>query len=629
MPATTLSGNEITDALRAIAVSGDGRTNDSSIGFWFRSQNKLSQAKPAITADVGLTAGGDGAAVLSKADDKASPFVNRVWDYTVLDDFERSDTTPGDLGTAPTGQAWSLEGNGGPSAQIESGRYIVGQGEGESYARLTMSKAPARIGGKISWVEPTPAAVEVGNAVIVLSKNAAPGFVANCISTHFIDGVLTINEIRNSVFTELHREFMFPITRDGTSYPCYIELDGDTYTVLLTNGEIISFTHPSIGELAGHQISYNLLFDAPDRQARWDEVFIAEDPYTEEEYVWKLDNSAGVADAYVDFDGTPGDTDKHTMSVWATCTAGAVLSWDDDTGNVSVGTSGTLARVISPNLTPPSSSSKMRITVPAGETVWFTGAQLEEALNASPLIDSNGFATLRAAAQAELPSSLLLYTQGWLAFRVRPGWTTGAAPVEQNNGLFQWAIDANNRLVVYYNYDAGVFNFLSARNGTVTAVGLTQSVTKDTPFTLIVKWSSAGIGMSFNGAAFTNTSGGIRPDVSAITTFDLGSLNGNQHICGDLFWVAGGTGTLSDADAAMIDGFGNTDEIDGMPDSLSFFWACETSQYWVPTATPQSAAGMAVRLTDANAAQLWQDRVAAINERMRQRRQPRVIGRRP
>lgn len=612
MRTASLSGNEITDALRSAAVSGDGRADDSSVGLWFASQNKLNQAKPGITADVGLTVGGDGAAVLSKTTEKASPFVNQVWDYTVLDDFERSDTTPGSLGTAPTGQTWSLEGNGGPYAQIEDGRYVVGQGKGESYARMTMSKAPARIGGRISWVEPTPAAVEVGNAVIVLSKNAAPGFVANAISTHFIDGVLTINEIRNSVFTELHRELMFPITRDGTPYAVYIELDGDTYTVLLTNGQIITFSHPSIEELAGHEVSYNILFDPADRQARWDEVFIAEDVYTEETYVWKLDNSGGAADAYVDFDGTPGSTDKHTLSVWATCTSGAVLSWDDDTDAENIGTGASLARVISPNLTPPSTTAKLRITVPAGESVWFTGAQLEAALHASPLIASNGFGTLRAAARVQLPADVLRYSQGWLAFRVRPGWGNADTPIAQVHALFQWIVDSNNRLACYYNYISDLFIFLSVNAGVTTAAAPTATVTRDTPFTVIIKWSTSGIGISFDGAAFANASGGVRPDLSAVLSFDVGSLGGSSHLCGDFFWVAGGSGSVSDDEAAAIHACGNTIYASNLPSSITFLWPCDTEEFWVPLVRQNGGVGFGFTGRGADPAALWATRKASL-----------------
>lgn len=100
--------------------------------------------------------------------------------------------------------------------------------------------------------------------------------------------------------------------------------------------------------------------------------------------------------------------------------------------------------------------------------------------------------------------------------------------------------------------------------------------------TVICSWTPTSEGVSVNGAAFHTVGSTSIPTLSA-TSFSLGTiLNGGRMWDGEILWFACGTGTLTDADAATINGWGDTD-----PKVASFPAAAQADFAWDGT----SAAG--------------------------------------
>lgn len=190
----------------------------------------------------------------------------------------------------------------------------------------------------------------------------------------------------------------------------------------------------------------------------------------------------------------------------------------------------------------------------------------------SPTFGSSRCA-LDTADRLQLPKDFLDETQGWLAFRVRMGFSASGGSAAPR--LFEIADGANGDLQC--GYDTGVDQWYMYRD---TAGGwnqintATQSFVSGDDVTVIVSWTATTISISFNGANFVvDSSAQHIPSLNG--TFDLGNSPGaNRSIESSFWWVAGGRGTLTNANAAAIHALGNTDP-SGWPDfpsSPDFIW---------------------------------------------------------
>lgn len=79
--------------------------------------------------------------------------------------------------------------------------------------------------------------------------------------------------------------------------------------------------------------------------------------------------------------------------------------------------------------------------------------------------------------------------------------------------------------------------------------------------TVIGAWTATTVRLSNNGAAFVSAGNANIPTVGG-TVYIAGT--GVQVLDSDAFWFACGTGTLSDADAAAIHAWGNSDPPPGL-----------------------------------------------------------------
>lgn len=142
--------------------------------------------------------------------------------------------------------------------------------------------------------------------------------------------------------------------------------------------------------------------------------------------VYKLDNSAGTGTAYVDITGTAGNTNPHTISVWArgnSGTVGAVTRSGTSANSLNMTGGNPYERYVLANETPSSTGVQMRIRVNAGKVIWFILNQFEEMPFATSVILTSGAAATRQADRLTYNLTGKPWfdsAQGYMGIRYRP-----------------------------------------------------------------------------------------------------------------------------------------------------------------------------------------------------------------
>ncbi len=216
-------------------------------------------------------------------------------------------------------------------------------------------------------------------------------------------------------------------------------------------------------------------------------------------------------------------------------------------------------------------------------TFYVDGWQLEESSVATPYIETDGGADARAAARVRASTALLDETQGWVAFRIRYGYTSIALPAT-NPYLLDWRDDANNLLGLYF--ETSTRKWTIARKATTgnTAISSAQTFSANDKATVVAAWTAAAIKVSVNGGAFVSTADTSIPTLAA-TTADLGSQAATSHLDGDILWATLGTGTLTDDDALTIYGLSDADSPLAFPGTLVNFWTADDANWQTRTDT--------------------------------------------
>lgn len=295
----------------------------------------------------------------------------------------------------------------------------------------------------------------------------------------------------------------------------------------------------------------------------------------------------------------------HTQSVWiyvpSSWTGGAIRLEVADLTGVS-GTTTTAANLalrdqwqrLSHTFNPDAADllSTLRVVadnVKIGEFFYLDGWQVEAQPLATPYIHTDGATATRTAARVQAPASLLDETQGWVAMRVRIPWASASASTffpGANPRFWYWGDDSNNRLGIFAQAGAtdrlGFHRFASGAGGVRT---VPCSWAAGDIVTIIARWTATVIGLSFNGAAFTDSANTSVPTFAASVT-EIGTyIDGSQHGDIDVLWFACGTGTLTDQDAATIHAFGNTDKAPedfnaaAPAAATTMTWAADTAAY--------------------------------------------------
>jgi hypothetical protein len=116
---------------------------------------------------------------------------------------------------------------------------------------------------------------------------------------------------------------------------------------------------------------------------------------------FKCDNSGGGGSVFINFEGVPGNTNKHSFSIYWRGGNGAI---DAGAGPTGVTGTGAYVRIKIENATPATSSTRAYIRVDAGQTVYFILNSFEEGAFCTSPIATAGSAVTRAADVARIGS---------------------------------------------------------------------------------------------------------------------------------------------------------------------------------------------------------------------------------
>lgn len=276
--------------------------------------------------------------------------------------------------------------------------------------------------------------------------------------------------------------------------------------------------------------------------------------------VWLLDNSAGATDATVDFDGN-ATAAAHAGSIWAKKIAGSPTV-SIEGGGTPTAISGTTDYARYSQTLTASLNDNLRITAPAGAVVRFTAGQLETGSIATSFIVTDGATASRVAGRVQQPvADLFTATQGAVFMRVNPGWGNSAEPGGGSGfpRFYSWFDDASNRIQATYNESTNQVTVARYAGGSSSTNVLALTVTKSTPFSYASAWTATGVKQAVNGGAFSTPTGNLFIPVLTATSMDIGSLSGTgSFIDSNILWYATFAGTLTDADSAALDAFGDT-----------------------------------------------------------------------
>ncbi|MDP3991474.1 MAG: Ig-like domain-containing protein [Candidatus Colwellbacteria bacterium] len=226
----------------------------------------------------------------------------------------------------------------------------------------------------------------------------------------------------------------------------------------------------------------------------------------------------------------------------------------------------------------------------AGKFIYIDGLQWERSQGvATPYIHTDGAEANRNGGRLQASTTLINTTQGWFATRIQIGWSRVAEP-SGTPRLARWYDTDNDRLEIHMGITTDVISLRRKASGVGAEAEIsTPALALNDLLTVIGTWAATQSGISVNGSAFTKVANNNIP-VLAATTLDIGNAAATGEVDGQMFWFAAGTGTLSDADASTINGFGSTDPnpLDFPYDSsLTFLWKGDnaSSSAAVTTAT--------------------------------------------
>ena len=234
-------------------------------------------------------------------------------------------------------------------------------------------------------------------------------------------------------------------------------------------------------------------------------------------------------------------------------------------------------------------------TVPAGETLdspvtgvawrtaatlattfWVDGVQIEPHTFATPYLATNGDVGHRGAGRLFAPATAITNTQGWVALRFRASLSTGDLSASEQPYAFRWADDSSHYISLSLN-SGGQWVLARANGSNTDNVSVPAgSFSPGAIVKLVAAWTTTGLNLSLNGAAFTTvtaSSGSVPP--LAAKTFDIGSDGQGAALDGDISWFAAGLGTLGSLTA-----FTDADPLlSSLPGSASFDWSADTPNY--------------------------------------------------
>lgn len=221
-------------------------------------------------------------------------------------------------------------------------------------------------------------------------------------------------------------------------------------------------------------------------------------------------------------------------------------------------------------------------------------------MNGSPVFNGDSSCTLAiaASASAQITMAGMNTTQGWFAARLK---MTGYSATSQSsdNILFEWADDLNN--YIYFSIEprtsSGTGFGMGRRSAGVGTSGtwLAATYALNDKITIIMQWTATALFQSYNGSAdLASPVANTAIPTLAATTFLIGDGITNippgspQELGADVLWAAWGSGVLINADAATINGFGDTDhKFTDFPGACVGIWTADDAAYQSIFGDPQ------------------------------------------
>ena len=196
-----------------------------------------------------------------------------------------------------------------------------------------------------------------------------------------------------------------------------------------------------------------------------------------------------------------------------------------------------------------------RIGSSLGGIVYFVdGAQLERNVVATPYVETNGSTATRGPSKVSVAGTPVGPTQGWVAVRIRFGWDSNSA-FSPDPGIVDMSVSNNDSLFCYWDVATHTFHLERHTGGSgATIASAVQTFSAGTIKTVVYAWTATTVRISVDGGAFVATANTTIPGQATlyIGSDQVQGNGSNRQGDSDYLWVAGGSGTLSDADAATI-----------------------------------------------------------------------------
>jgi hypothetical protein len=187
------------------------------------------------------------------------------------DNFERADTAPGFLGTAPTGQTWQLTGPGFTVARIQSGRMVCPNSN--VYAFTDFADIPVRLEGKVSFVGTPGTGSEPTHTLIASPFSSIIQTMLHIATTH-VGWFAQVRVAGGSFDFIAGGTYATPLATDGTVYDFAWQWDGaNGVDIFLPDGTVGHGTDVRLKDVIGRWLTYQILEDAASTlHGRWESV---------------------------------------------------------------------------------------------------------------------------------------------------------------------------------------------------------------------------------------------------------------------------------------------------------------------------------------------------------------------
>ncbi len=275
--------------------------------------------------------------------------------------------------------------------------------------------------------------------------------------------------------------------------------------------------------------------------------------YSRSLWIFRTETAATLTVSVLDNAGT---------GILASATAPAVLGW---------------SRIaIHPQTQASQTSLTTQVSSNLGAITFFVdGAQLERNVVSTPYVETNGSTASRGPSKISVVGSPVGPVQGWVALRIRFGWDS-TAPFSPDPGIVDMSVSNDDALFCYFDEASHTFHLERHKNATGThASSGVQAFIAGTAKTVIFAWTATDVRISVDGGPFVGTGNTTIPGQATlyIGSDQVQGNGSNRQADSDYLWVAGGSGTLSDTDAATIHAFGDADHpIGDFPGSPTFDW---------------------------------------------------------